>query len=390
MERIAQAPRADWPARLESIGFHFHSLDEDNIAQPVDQHTFFYWREDIAYRFSEAEVESIYSAALELNRCCLAAVDYVIDHDLFYRLGISSTFAQWIRTSWERDDPTLYGRFDLTLDANGTPKMYEFNADTPTSIIEASLAQWFWKEDVRPADDQFNSLHESLVARWGFLRRHYADRQCLHFACMFDSQEDVCNVEYLMDTAIQAGWAVKLIDMKDIGVDGRGNFVDLEGSTIELMFKLFPWEWMATSAYAKDLFNDRCRWAEPPWKAVLSNKGILPILWEMFPDHPNLLEASFYEAHFSRRPYAKKPLLSREGANVTLVTPDGRIETGGEYGREGFIYQAWSPTPRFGDRFVTLGAWIVDDAPAGLCVREQSGPIATNTSNFVPHYLVRT
>jgi glutathionylspermidine synthase len=358
--------------------------------QPVDQHTFVYWREDIAYRFSEVEIERIYAAALDPNRCCLAAVDHVIENNLFHRLGISARFAQWIRTSWDRDDPTLFGRFDFTIGSDGQPKMYEYNADTPTSIVEASLAQWFWKEDVRPGDDQFNSLHESLIERWRWLRAHYADKRLLHFACMFDSQEDICNVEYLMDTAVQAGWAVKLIDMKDIGNDGQGGFVDLQDEPIDLMFKLYPWEWMATSSYGSEMLMDRCRWVEPPWKAVLSNKGILPILWEMFPDHPNLLEASFHEAHFSRRPYAKKPLFSREGANVTLVTPEGRVENGGEYGEEGFVYQEWAPSLRFGDRFVTLGAWIVDDAPAGLCVREQSGPIATNTSNFVPHYFAKT
>jgi glutathionylspermidine synthase len=389
MQRIAQTPRPDWPARLDSIGFHFHSLDEDNVPQPVDQHTFVYWREDIAYRFSESEIESLYAAALELNRCCLAAVDHVIEHDLFHRLGIDDAFARLIRTSWDRDDPTLFGRFDLTIGADGQPKMYEYNADTPTSIIEASLAQWFWKEDVRPADDQFNSLHESLIARWRWLKAHHANKRLLHFGCAFDSQEDVCNVEYLMDTAVQAGWAVKLIDMKDVGCDGQGRFFDLENVEIELMFKLFPWEWMAHSGYAADLMLDRCRWIEPPWKALLSNKGILPILWALFPGHPNLLEASFDAAHFQGRPHAKKPLLSREGANVTLTTPEGQFQTDGEYGEEGFVYQAWSPTPRFGDRFITLGAWIVDDAPAGLCVREQSTPIATNTSNFVPHYFVR-
>ena len=329
MDRIAQTPRKDWATRLESIGFHFHSLDEFDRPGKTDDHTFLYWREDAAYRFSEDEIEKIYAAALELNQRCLDAVDHIIRQDLFARLAISPEFAQLIRRSWEREDPTLYGRFDLTLGADGQPKMYEYNADTPTSIIEASLAQWFWKEDVHPAADQFNSLHERFIARWHALRGHYPDIELLHFGCMFTSQEDVCNVEYLMDTAVQAGWAVKLIDMKDIGSDGKGHFVDLEGQSIGLMFKLFPWEWMAESAFGADLCKDGCRWVEPPWKAVLSNKGILSVLWELFPGHPNLLEASFDATHFGDRPHAKKPLYSREGANVTLHAPDGVFTTGG-------------------------------------------------------------
>jgi glutathionylspermidine synthase len=100
--------------------------------------------------------------------------------------------------------------------------MYEFNADTPTSISEASLAKWCWKKDVRPEADQFNSLHGALIARWSFIRKHYADIRLLHFVSMFDSQEDVCNPEYPIDTALQAGWAVEPINRADIGIDALG------------------------------------------------------------------------------------------------------------------------------------------------------------------------
>ena len=55
----------------------------------------------------------------------------------------------------------------------------------------------------------------------------------------------------------------------------------------------------------------------------LSNKGILPLLWEMFPDHPNLLPAYFEDDPESGKlgdSFARKPLYSREGANVALVS----------------------------------------------------------------------
>jgi len=386
VKRIPQIPRPDWPRRLESIGFHFHSLDEHDQPAQLAPGEFVYWREDVAYQFTNAEIERIYAAAYELNRRCLDAVEHVIRNDQFDRLAISAEQAHLIETSWNRDDPTLFGRFDLTIDNDGQPKMYEYNADTPTSIIEASLAQWFWKDDVHPASDQFNSLHESLIARWRAIGRHFPDISLLHFACMFDSQEDVGNIEYLMDTAVQAGWAVKLIDVKDIGNDAQGRFIDLEGLRIDLMFKLFPWEWMMASAYGPEVAKDRCRWIEPPWKAVLSNKGILPVLWELFPGHPNLLEASFDPVHFADQPHARKPLLSREGANVSLVTPEGCFQNPGPYGSDGFVYQAYAAAPRFDDQFVTIGAWIVDDVPCGMCLREETGPIAKNTSFFVPHY----
>ncbi|SCB29330.1 glutathionylspermidine synthase family protein [Cupriavidus alkaliphilus] len=387
MQRIPQTPRRNWPRELEKVGFHFHSLDEFNVPREVDDHTFFYWREDAAYAFSKQEVETLYAAAYDLNQRCLEAVQHVIDHDLFARLAIDKDFAQLIRTSWDRDEPTLFGRFDMTLDPHGVPKLYEFNADTPTSLIESAVAQWYWKDAVQPQADQFNSLHDALVARWQWLRNHYRNASLLHLACMFDSQEDICNTEYLMDTALQAGWSVKLVDLQEIGTDGHGNFYDADNVPMEVVFKLYPWEWMATSDYRDQLAHSPVRWVEPPWKAVLSNKAILPILWELFPGHPNLIEASFDPGHFAARPHAKKPFLSREGESVTLVTPEGdRVHNPGEYGEEGFIYQAYEPARRFDGRYTTLGVWIVDDVPSGLCVREESGPIAKNTSFFVPHY----
>ncbi len=386
MKRTKQIPRADWPSELERIGFHFHSLDEHNQPRKVDRNTFYYWREDAAYMFSEAEIESLYAAALELNSRCLDAVQHVIDHDLFSRMAIKPEFADLIRASWDRDEPTLFGRFDMTVDEHGVPKMYEYNADTPTSIIEASLAQWFWKESIQPRADQFNSLHEALISRWRWIRKHYAKAKVLHFACVFDSQEDICNVEYLMDTAVQAGWSVKLVDIMKIGADATGRFYDADDQLIEVAFKLYPWEWMAQSEYGPNLSLSTVNWVEPPWKAVLSNKAILPVLWELFPGHPNLLEASFDEASFHGRPHAKKPIYSREGESLTLVAPEGRFHNPGDYGDEGFIYQAYCPAQRFGDLYTTLGVWIVDDVPSGLCVREEAGPIAKNTSYFVPHF----
>ncbi|AOY91406.1 glutathionylspermidine synthase [Cupriavidus sp. USMAA2-4] len=389
MMRVAQLPRDNWPRELERIGFHFHSLDEHNVCRAVDGDAFFYWREDAAYAFDSEEVERLYAAALDLNQRCLEAVQHVIDHDLFARLAIPAHVAPLIRASWERDDPTLFGRFDMTLDADGVPKMYEFNADTPTSLIESSIAQWYWKAAVQPQADQFNSLHEALVARWQWLRKHYRNASLLHFACMFDSQEDIGNVEYLMDTALQAGWSVKLVDMQDIGSDGRGGFYDADAVPIQVAFKLYPWEWMVTSDYRDLLLHSPVRWIEPCWKTVLSNKALLPILWELFPGHPNLLEASFEESRFAGRPHAKKPFLSREGEGVSLVTPHGCIDNPGEYGAEGFVYQAYAPARQFDGRFTTLGVWIVDDEPCGLCVREEAGPITKNTSFFVPHYFLR-
>jgi glutathionylspermidine synthase len=129
-------------------------------------------------------------------------------------------------------------------------------------------------------------------------------------------------------------------------------------------------------------------WMEPPWKMLLSNKGILPMMWDLFPNHPNLLEASFDAPRNCAR-WVRKPLLGREGANVTIHSDEGDVETDGDYGSEGFIYQDVAPLVSFDGKYPVVGSWVIGheegDAAAGVGIRESDTPIVTNTSQFVPH-----
>ncbi len=171
-----------------------------------------------------------------------------------------------------------------------------------------------------------------------------------------------------------------------------GQFVDLDDRAIERAFKLYPWEWMFHDAFGAELLSAPTRWIEPPWKAILSNKGILPLLWEMFPNHPNLLPAYFEDDPNAAKlgsSFVRKPLYSREGANVALVSAGATlVEQDGPYGAEGFIRQALAPLPNFAGRYPVLGSWLVDHEPCGLSIREDENPITGNTSRFVPHAIL--
>jgi glutathionylspermidine synthase len=278
----------------------------------------------------------------------------------------------------------VYGRFDFTFQ-NGIPKLLEFNADTPTSLFESSVVQWTWLEEKLPHKDQFNSIHEKLIAYWA----DYAP-EMLHFTCLKDNLEDFTTTEYLRDTAIQAGIATKFVYLEDIGwqADER-QFVDLEGEPISDIFKLYPYEWLVHDDFGKHLLDDLhdTNWIEPSWKMLLSNKAILPILYQLFPDHPNLLPAYFDAVDL--QDYVKKPLLSREGANITVVKNNQyQTHTEGEYGEEGFIYQALCPLPAADGNFALVGSWVIGQVAAGIGIRESNHLITDNTSRFVPHAIV--
>jgi len=373
MQRHTCQPRPDWRTQVENIGLTYHSHEDGP-----------YWNESACYELTADEVERLEKAAKTLHHLCIDAAEAVINHNWWSRLGIPDMAVPAIRRSWERDDFSLYGRFDFAFGGGGEPQLLEYNADTPTSLVEASVAQWFWLQDTRPGADQFNSIHERLIAawqRWG--------GTTIHFSSIKDHAEDIQTVRYLRDTCEQAGVATHEVFMEDIGWNrNREIFVDLAGERILNCFKLYPWEWLWHEEFGPNLAGDPVQFLEPAWKMLLSNKGLLPILWELFPGHPNLLPSHENPAPLGAD-YIRKPRLSREGANVTRVEGGVAVEeTAGDYGQEGFIYQALAGLPDFDGHHPVFGVWVVDHEPAGLGIREDTGRITGNLSRFVPHFFM--
>jgi glutathionylspermidine synthase len=233
-----------------------------------------------------------------------------------------------------------------------------------------------------PERDQFNSIHERLIEAW---KNFGLGRARIHFAAVKDHAEDAGTVEYLRDTAVQAGLETARVDIEDIGWDGV-RFLDLDHRPIEVLFKLYPWEWIVAEEFGRHLLSGAALVIEPPWKMVLSNKASLALLWEMAPGHPNLLPASL-DAGGIDGAMVRKPIFGREGANVTVIERGGVVaETGGKYGAEGFVYQAHAPLPAFDGNYPVIGSWVVASQPAGMGIREDSTAITRDTSRFVPHF----
>jgi glutathionylspermidine synthase len=377
MQRITIPPRNNWQKAVEQLGFGFHTT---NVP---------YWDESAYYVFSMDEILLIEKASAELWDLCLGAVQHVIDNNLYSRFAIPPAFIPYIERTWMEDHPSIYGRFDLCC-RDGQVKMLEFNADTPTSLYEAGIVQWFWLQDFDKAKDQFNSIHEKLIAYWTYVRPYlYPAPPTVHFACVKQSLEDLTNTEYLRDCAIQAGLDTRLLYVDDIGWDTQNQvFVDMQDQPIRNIFKLYPWEWMVIEEFGDNILNDKNKalWIEPAWKMILSNKAILPILWELYPDCPYLLPAYFEPDHLTD--YVKKPILSREGANIELVRGNTILQqTEGDYGQEGHIYQQLFTLPSFDGNYPVLGSWIIGQEPAGIGIREAGNLVTDNLSRFIPHLI---
>jgi glutathionylspermidine synthase len=335
-----------------------------------------YWDETACWEFTAAEVDLLDDATAELERLTRAAAEQAIRQNRRAMLGIPEAVWPLLVKSWEQQEPSLYGRMDLRWDGTGAPKLLEYNADTPTSLYESSVVQWEWLTCADPDADQFNSLHEALIAAWPGLRLP----PDVHFTCVRDSAEDRGNVDYLRDTAMQAGLDAPFLYIDEIGWDGQ-RFVDLANHEIRAAFKLYPWEGLLRDAFGAHIAHATTRWIEPAWRLLVSGKGILALLWELFPGHPNLLPA-FREPGRTGGLEIAKPLFGREGANITAPG----LRTGGPYGAEGFVYQAWAPLPCVDGRYAVLGSWLIAGEPHGMGIREDATPITRDTSRFVPHF----
>ena len=387
MLRLPIAERPGWKQLANEFGFHFHTMH----GEP-------YWDESAYYQFTLEQIErDLEEPTQELNQMCLEVVDRVVsDEKLLKQFAIPEAFWQPIADSWQAQDPSLYSRLDLAYQGKGPAKLYENNADTPTSLYESGFWQWLWLENqvdrglLSKGSDQFNSVQEKLVARLTAIKHHYQINE-MHFACCKDTEEDRGTVQYLQDCAKEAGLENPFVFIEDIGLSEDGFFTDLHDHPIRALFKLYPWEFMFQEDFGQHIEDAQIYWLEPVWKSILSSKALLPMLWKLFPNHPNLLPAWFEEdlAKANQTKLVRKPFFSREGANISIIEDKQVLtSTEGPYGEEGFIYQAWYPLPEFNGNHTLIGSWLIGDEPAGISIREDKSAITQDMSRYLPHIIL--
>ena len=388
MQRVRIEERPGWRTLAEQLGFAFHTIDGET-----------YWDESAYYRFTLRQVEDdIEDPTAELHAMAMAFVDEAVaSEELLTRLAIPEAYWDWVRASWRDAEPHVYGRMDLAYDGNGPAKLYELNYDTPTSLYESAYFQWVWLEQgihsgALPRDaDQYNRIQEALCEAFAALARARRIAGTVHFAAMEDVPEDHATITYLRDCAHQAGVDTAEVAIERIGLSEDGWFTDTGDRVIRTLFKLYPLEFMMADAFGPALAARRVQLIEPAWKAVLSNKAVLPLLWERHEGHPNLLPAHFATPGQREVPmgWVRKPLFSREGANITLRAPTGeRMASDGPYDDGRAILQAYHPLPRFEGGYPLVGSWVVADAAVGMGLREDATRITRNTSRFVPHVIL--
>lgn len=394
MWRHRAQPRPGWKEKVIEQGLVFPVTDLENGSEIP------YWNEEAWYEFTSDEIENLEAATEELWQMCLAAVTHMANTMTDERLGLPPGSLSVVKRSIAAKDPALYARFDLVYGADGSIKMLEINGDTPTGLVETGVIQWNWMEDVMGEMDQWNSVHDRLVAGWGKLRRsgHFLGNE-MHFLYglgegeEYDGGEMEMTAYYLMDTAVQAGWATFPQPISEVGWNPDAlEFRNAADGRIENAFKLYAWEEMLGEQFGRFIVDGTekrpMKWIEPTWKVLLSTKALLVTLWELYPHHRLLLPA-YFDGPQDMDAWVAKPLHGREGDNIRIHLPGdlNDVVMPGEYGAEGYVYQAYTELPSFEGNKVVLGSWIIDGEAAGMLVRESDGLVTDYFSRVCPHVI---
>lgn len=373
---------------LESMGLTWHT-DRDESSYLSDE----------LIHISQAEAEAFYEAGNTLYDMFVEAGEYVIENDLFFELDIPPSLIGAIKQSWEEDIHWhLYGRFDLAGGLDGKPiKLLEFNADTPTMLYESALMQWaLLKYNKLDQSAQFNNIHNALsdnFKRLITLDEDISNFEELYegwkilFSCIPSSHEDITTTRFLEYIAKESGFECGFAPIDEVHFSPSEG-LSHNGINYEFLFKLIPWENIAIDEpelallISEMMQNHNTIFLNPAYTLLFQSKRMLKILWDLFPNHPLLLEASF-----SPLPYKQvsKPAFGREGANVSILEGNGAIieSKDGIYNNHKNVYQAFYELNSHNGAFYQPNVFFAYQS-CGLGFRK-GGKIIDNYSKLVSH-----
>lgn len=376
---------------MEEVGFGWHT-DDDGTPYIIPE----------LVPVTNAEAEAYYEAANTLYEMFVEAAQHVVDNNLFAELGIPENLVELIKMSWDDDDWHLYGRFDLAGGIDGQPiKLIEFNADTPTSLFETAIIQWaVLKANEMNESSQFNNIYETISANFKRMiteedglekfDEYYAGESIL-FSSVRDLPEDEQTTRLLEKMAQDAGYRTAFCYMDQVGFLENGGVYNEDDQRFDMWFKLWPWENIGadepdlTELLRKIALNRKAVLINPAYTLLFQSKGILKVLYDLFPDSPYLLATSDQPLEGMKQ--VVKPVFGREGENIAIVE-DGEVleETGGEYDHHPVIYQEFVDFPKDENgEIYQAGVFFAWEA-CGLGFR-RGNQILDNMASFVGHVM---
>ena len=384
MKREIVQHRKNWQAIHAALRFN----DKSSVQKPVDWNEDTHWQEGVCYRFSKKQIDALAQAAQNLHEMSMQVMEELVrTGDYAAYLNIPDKMIPYIETSWKRQDPALYGRFDLSYDGVNPPKLLEYNVDYCGQLVESATLQYAWANALNKPS-QFNNIDTNLVTALQRLRLEHGVPK-LHLAGDFTCTEDALVVDHVAHLAQQAGLPITRLNLCDIGWnDDAKEFRDLEEKKIKTIFLMRGWDDLAKDEFCGQILDhDPATFIEPSYRMILNSKAFLNLLWLEFPDHENLLAASHTPEHVGMD-FVRKPVWGHQGNGVTIHLSDEFARARGiEAKAFDHVYQTYAPLPEFDGHRALTRAWIVDGVISGIGMAEDKTEIVGDKARFVPHYI---
>lgn len=362
------------------------------------------------FRISETAEEELRRATNELHLMFLHATEAVLADDrLLNRFNIPACLWPRLRKSWQnRRGETVTGRFDFCVTEHGI-KLYEYNADSASCHMETGRVQGQWARHfgVEEGNDAGASLYPSLVEAW----RNSGVEGLMHIMQDNDAEETY-HAQFVKEAAEAAGLRCKVVKgLSVLSWNDKGEIVDDDGNPVRFVWKTWAWETAldqirveceaddslpqlrtaddhySTPRLVDVLLRPDIMVYEPFWTLIPSNKAILPVLWQIFPEHPYLLNTQFeLTDEVASRGYVTKPIAGRCGFNISLFDKQDNVlkETDGRFDDQDQVYQALWKLPEIDGYKTQVCTFTAKGKYAGSCVRVDKSLIITTHSELLP------
>ncbi|WP_420319390.1 glutathionylspermidine synthase family protein [Gorillibacterium massiliense] len=379
--------RAPLVEQLEELGFTWADLEDEE-----------YWLDQLAVLSGDTYRE-LEQASAKLWSILDKAARHIHGNPAMYELiGIPPVLWKMLDTLPLPPAGFIsrYARFDYAVANDGTIKLLELNADTPTGYVEAAIATPWLCE--REGIHSPNGRMKELVAE------AWAEYRPDTIACVAYGwhQEDSGTIEAL---GMHSGLEVNYVDCMDLQID-KGTVMDQDGRVIERMFALYPKEWMAVDeggeALSYAVETGKLELFNPPHSILLQSKGLLAVVWGLYElgllfNEEERETISRYVLPTYNKPvfegsFVSKSMFGREGGSVRMFDAEGKLEIEDHDGYDTSalfpsVYQKRADMARIdteeGELYLLTGMFMLNGTPCGLLGRA-GGPITGNTSHFIP------
>lgn len=354
------------------------------------------------YSLTESGHAGLKQATEELHRMFLQATDHVVQNDSLLGSEFKIPEKLWakIRRSWFlRNKDIVSGRFDFALTKNGI-KAYEYNADSASCLMEAGYIQDRWARAAgigTTGQDPSAGLFDQLVETWK-ARNVQGTMHMLRDAGV----EETYHTLYMKEAAERAGIHCKVVEgTSTFSWSQTGQIQDADGEVVKTVWKTWSWqtalnqlnelefddylvetEQIENERKARNLtkapllvdilLSNDIRVFEPLWTLIPACKAILPILWQMYPNHPLLLKSSFQlTPDLLQSGYAQKPVTGRGGYNVALYDKKGNLveQTEGKFHGDKDVYQELCYLPKYDGENVQVCCFAINGEYGGTVLR---------------------